>query len=477
MSEKKPGFWHEMVVGTALGVGMIGSAEGQPPVLKEPPAKVQTVEQAPPRRVVEVAAPADKEAEKKAVLHCLKILRDCQLDNGAIDLRSKWNPKDPEQLELAKKEYEENKAAWDRAQAKMKRKEGEKAIEYPAFDPAMKDSIRVVSYFSNFAAMGMLSAYEHHTKDQGDLERVAKWLKFYNQAQNPKIGIVPDYHGSRTNPENPIHVSDQIDSVDAYASTHLQLVERYSRLVDGCNPANKLKCEKIVASEDILKAAKRSLSAIESCLKEDGLTIARHGVEDVSVEYPVKFLMDNIEVYGGLVAGERYFRKAGAGKEADRCKEIYTKLGEELKKYWQKDEKHFAWAIQNPEGMRSFDTGLDEPYPHGMANQYGLAWVANGKEQKELWSKMQEQFKLTPSDHTLFDEALPIARSYMISLRQADGNEAKWREALLKQMQEMPAHRNAHIVGIAMLAAMEQGKWMDNVIDGPKALEKKAPSK
>jgi hypothetical protein len=489
MSEKKPGFWREMVVGTAIGAGMVGGAEGQPPALKEPPAKVQTVEQAPPpRRVVEAAAPADKEAEKKAVLHCMDILRNCQLENGAIDLRSQWNPGDKEQMEYSKAEYDENKAEWDKRQAGIKRGEGEKAPAYPAYDPKKKDSIRVVSYFSNFAAMAMLSGYEHHTKDQADLEYVSKWLSFYNRAQDPKIGIVPDHHGSRTNPEKKIHPTDQIDSVDAYASTHLQLLERYARLTDECSPANKLKCEKIVASADNLKAARLSLKAIEACLKEDGLTIARNGIEEkvkegdqvvtkeVLKEYPVKFLMDNIEVYAGLRAGERYFKQAGATKEADRCKEIYTKMGEELKKYWQKDEKHFAWAIQG-DGVadRTFDTGLDEPYPHGMANQYGLAWVANdAKEHKELWAKMQKDFKLDPADHKVFDEAMPIARSYMISLALKDGNEARWRATLLKQMDEMPAHRNAHIVAIAALTAMEQGKWMESILDSPKQAEKKS---
>jgi uncharacterized protein affecting Mg2+/Co2+ transport len=465
-------FLKDLLVGGAIVTGLGGTGPTQTYAEQnEPPVAKPAPEDKAPR-------PAVDAAEKKAALHCMQLLRDCQLENGAIDIRTQWNPKSEEDQAVAKEAYEENKAAWERAQAKLPKKDGEKKAEYPAFDPTKRDGIRVVSYFSNFAAMGMLAGYEHHTKDQADLERVAKWLAFYNKAQDPKIKIVPDYHGSRSNPENKFHVSDQIDSIDAYASTHLQLVERYTRLTEACNPANQLKCEKIVPAESNLKAAKASLQAIEACLKADGLTIARHEVPDVVPEQPVKYLMDNVEVYAGLKAGERYFRKAGATKEADRCKEMAGKMGEELKKYWQKEEKHFAWAIQG-EGLddRTFDTGLDDPYPHGMANQYGIAWVANGKEQKELWEKMQKDFKLNPDDHKVFDEAMPIARSYMVSLALKDGNEEKWRSTLLKQMEEMPASRNAHIVGIAMLTAMERGKWMDAVIDGPAVAEKKGPGR
>ncbi len=474
MSDKKPSFWREMIVGTALGASAIGGVEAQPPAGKEPPAKVRTVEEAPPpRRVDDKASSPDAAAEKKAVLHCMQIVRDCQLENGAIDLRTQWNPKSEEDQAVAKEAYDENKAAWEKAQAKVKRKDGEKAPEFPAFDPTKRDGIRVVPYFSNYMALGLMAGYEHHTKDIKDLERAAKWVAFCNKIQDPKTGIMHDHYGSRS--QEKFYKSEDLDSVDAYASTNLQVIERYSRLVAKCDPMDKLKCEKIAPPADVLKAAKLSLKAIELCLKEDGLTVARPEVGE-KAEYPVKFLMDNIEVYGGLVAGERYLRGAGATKEADRCKEIYTKIGVELKKYWQAEEKHFAWAIQDPAGERSFDTGLEDPYPHGMANQFGLAWVANGKEQKELWTKMQKDFKLDPKEHKVFDEAMPIARSYMISIALKDGNQEQWRKTLLKQMEEMPASRNGHIVGIAMLAAMEQGRWMDNILDGP-VPAKKGPSK
>jgi hypothetical protein len=428
----------ELALGSALAVSpfMGGQAKSQEPVEK-PPAVAQDNVDAPKQD-------ADAIAHEKAVRNCVELMHGCQLPNGAIDLRTHWNPKDAADREQAEIEVERN------------------VLPKEKLDYEHRDSIRVVPYFSNYAALGMISAYESVTHDVKDLEYAAKWMKFYADEQDKETGYIHDYHGSRH--QGTFIKSEEIDSVDAYASTYLQLAERYSEALKKCTPEEREKLNEILPADKLMEASKLCVKAIESVVDTDGLTWAKP-------DWPVKYLMDNVEVYGGLISGANYFEAQGVKSESKKCRDMAKEVGKNLSEYWRADEKHFAWAKQ---GDFHWDTGLDEAYPHGLANLYALPWIPEKPEEKhvKLWEEMKEKFKPEEPGYKNVDETAPLDRWLMSAIALKDPDVEKWKERLTEQMTEFPKHRNVHRLGIATLAALEGREWMHSIAQPEKDVEK-----
>ncbi|MGB9887130.1 MAG: hypothetical protein ACPLRW_09045 [Moorellales bacterium] len=129
---------------------------------------------------------------------------------------------------------------------------------------------RVNPYFANFAALALL-------EDPLGFPAVERYLEWYRRHLR-KDGTIPDYHYQPDRPPRP----SAPDSEDAYAGTYLSLVARYHRRT---------------GRTDWLRAhlpeVKRVAGVIVRLMDRDGLTFAR-------ADHPVKFLMDNCEVYRGL---------------------------------------------------------------------------------------------------------------------------------------------------------------------------------
>ena len=117
-------------------------------------------------------------------------------------------------------------------------------------------------------------------------------MHFYATNQDKTTGYIHDFKGSIS--KGTFTKSGQIDSVDAYASTFLQLADNYLREMKTMGPMQQRALEKILPPEELLGAAKLSLKAIESVKDKDGLTWAKP-------DYKVKFLLDNVEVYAGSI--------------------------------------------------------------------------------------------------------------------------------------------------------------------------------
>lgn len=119
-----------------------------------------------------------------------------------------------------------------------------------------------------------------------DVRRVERWLLWYADNQeadgtiSDRVGTVASYgsNGHR-------------DSTDSYAATFLMAARRYQKAIQG-QPAAK-----------ILRAARLAFGAIADVMQPDGLTIAKPG-------YGMKYLMDNVEVYGGLTEGQPCLRQS-----------------------------------------------------------------------------------------------------------------------------------------------------------------------
>ena len=303
------------------------------------------------------------------------------------------------------------------------------------------DAIRVVPYFANHSALALLSGHAHNARNVDDVKRVARWMAFYAREQDQRTGYITDYKGSRS--LGTFLSSGQMDSVDAYASTFLQVAERCWRETPALAAIQRRELEALLPRATLIHAAALSLKAIESVMDSDGLTWAKP-------DYRVKFLLDSAEVYGGLRAGEAFFAQVGAATEAGKCQRMAQRLGEGLDKFWQQERQHFAWAIlQN--GARQ--DGLKDSYPHALANLGGLAWISG--ESDALWQELKRRF--TPNIHA------PVERWLMAAIGVGDVDVAHWRQRTIDEAGQCTARTNGQRTALLALVLCEGRSWMQSV--------------
>ena len=144
-------------------------------------------------------------------------------------------------------------------------------------------------------------------------------------------------------------------------------------------------------SPKIVQAARLALGAIAAVMQTDGLTIAKP-------DYPMKYLMDNVEVYGGLTEGAAPFESVGDHDEAQKARQMSMRLAAALRRFWSPKHGCFAIALHM---KGKYSVGLEKPYPHGLAQLFALAQVEPGR--TELWREVRKRFK--PGN-----EAMPVER-------------------------------------------------------------------
>jgi len=136
-------------------------------------------------------------------------------------------------------------------------------------------------YFSNLAAMGVVAAKQH-------LDAVENWMCWYVEHLNATDvwninngGTIYDYNVDGQGIETPTH---DADSTDSYAATFLSLARMYFESGD-------------TNAQAYIRSIKTNLENIADVefrtAQADSLTVAKP-------DYPVRYLMDNIEVWRGL---------------------------------------------------------------------------------------------------------------------------------------------------------------------------------
>ncbi|HEY7142539.1 MAG TPA: hypothetical protein VIE44_20790 [Methylomirabilota bacterium] len=371
-----------------------------------------------PSALARAEDPAPAAREQQAVENCLQLIRNCQRPDGAFNMRLEREPSAEE----------------DRQQA---RADGE--------DPAAVyvDTIRVVPYFANHSALALLSGHARHARNVEDVKRAARWIAFYAREQSQTTGYITDFKGSRS--RGTFFSNGQMDSVDAYASTLLQVADRHWTAVSVLAPAEQRELATLLPTGTLVQAAALSLRAIESVTDRDGLTWARP-------DYRVKFLLDSAEVYGGLRAGESLFARVGARSEAARARQLAGKLGPALGQFWQKEPQRFAWAI-TADGARQ--DGFTDSYPHALANLAALAWISG--ESRALWRALQSRF--APDIHA------PVERWLMAAIGVADGDVGAWRQRAVDEALRCTARTNGQRTALLVLALCEGRSWMPSVAE------------
>ncbi len=314
--------------------------------------------------------------------HCLQLIRQCQLPDGAFRMKADGDP------------------------------------------------IWVRPYFGNFAALALLAG-----KNDDDLPRVEAWLQWYADKQLAD-GTINDWEGTVSEGYND---NGQRDSVDSYAATYLLVVDRFHRTA-------KPSPSRFHAS------AKLAFDAI-TLVWDDDLTWAKP-------DYRIKYLQDNVEVYGSLVAAERLFNEMGDVAIAQRAKQMREALGRKLSTFWQESERRFAYAKRQDNAFVIFPGNATQNRETTcMANLAGLAWISS--QDKSPWNDLIKEFSPDRGDAP----QSPIERWYMAAVHAGTPDEARqWRERLVVEtstfrLTNVYIHRPA----ISALALLEGTDWLPGI--------------
>ena len=284
------------------------------------------------------------------------------------------------------------------------------------------DAVWTVPYFSNLAAMALLAANEVRPNAQ-DVSRAGLWLAWYARHQE-KDGTIFDREGTTRSHQS----NGKRDATDSYAATFLMAAWRYQRAL-GKWP-----------SAEIIEAAQKSLAAIEAVTQADGLTIARP-------DYAIKFLMDNIEVHQGLAEGAQFFDSVGLKTEARKARSMAARIAVSLGKYWSEPGQHFAYALDL---KGNFSSGLAQPYPHGLAQLFGLSYLNPSR--PGLWTTVNRTFK--PDQ-----KGIPAERWLIAATRQAEAKEKEVLRLATRKSALNFSHKNVYVERPAMaILALIDGK-------------------
>ncbi|MCC3376576.1 hypothetical protein [Cohnella sp. REN36] len=189
------------------------------------------------------------------------------------------------------------------------------------------DKYKVVPYFTHFGLLGLLEKPENSQTVRNYMDWYFAHLNRSATSTTP-AGSVYDYVVETDKiTETP---TGDFDSTDSYASTFLDVVRKYVEVTGDAAYAQQHK-------SDILLIADAMLSTQQA----DGLTWAKPS-------YPVKYLMDNTEVYLGLEAiewlsGNVFGDEAAVASYRQRKEDVY----DAIQGLWSDTRQTYAYAKMN----------------------------------------------------------------------------------------------------------------------------------
>lgn len=217
------------------------------------------------------------------------------------------------------------------------------------------DRDRVVAYFSNYAVLGLLRAYQV-THQQRYLDASTAWLQWYQSHMNPD-GTVDDYTGTYPNYMD----SHDYDSADSYASTYMLDVWKYATLQHGAPQQQRY-------LSGAYPYVQKAYQALDSVYQADGLTIAKQS-------YPVRFVEDNSETWLGLVANTKLAALAGDAPQAKLSAYLAMRtLYAVRNRFWRPQYNDYANAVFT-DGSVDPSGPLQTWYPDALSNVLPLAIV------------------------------------------------------------------------------------------------------
>lgn len=216
-------------------------------------------------------------------------------------------------------------------------------------DKPVSTNSRVVPYFANFAAQGLVAAFRE-TREPRFLDAAKQWAVWYESHMNPD-GTVCDYTGG----PGAWKSTGDYDSTDSYAATYLELVLAVQRAknVPEWLPARHSK-------------VRQALAAIQLTLQKNGLTTAKPA-------YPVIYLMDNVETARGLRAASEIAAELGELNLREETRSLALKMeAATSQKLWNEAKRNYRVGLKINEAPLN-DTG--RWYPDIMANLMAIGWL------------------------------------------------------------------------------------------------------
>lgn len=217
-------------------------------------------------------------------------------------------------------------------------------------------------YFANWGVYGALLGAPPRSRTQAaDLAK--RWIRWYAGHLN-KDGTIDDYKG----PADALKATGKYDSSDAYAATFLAVCYAYHEQT-GDAPLLFEHWDQV----------RQVAAAVLLTQQKSGLTHARP-------DYPVAYLMDNVEVWYGLNAFTRLCRNMRKKQEQKTYAEEVERVFNAIEQwFWSPTEGHYSWAL-HPNGKR--ESGLDKWYPHQMANLLTIALLPSEERRTALLKRM-----------------------------------------------------------------------------------------
>lgn len=189
-------------------------------------------------------------------------------------------------------------------------------------------STRIEPYFANIAAIGAL----HSGIDSVNVRRWMEWYVARSKDRNPWSlpGAITDYD---VTPNGTLRSSGEADSVDSYAATFVSLAAAAWREGDP-----QLRAYVAGIRGDVERIA----STMDAVSDRDGLTWALPG-------FPLKYLMDNSEVYRGLIdlamlRGEAFGDLTGSMRASSHALTVQAQI---RTRYWDAKRGLFALALDD----------------------------------------------------------------------------------------------------------------------------------
>ncbi len=215
-------------------------------------------------------------------------------------------------------------------------------------------SAAIQPYVANYGAIGLAEA----SAISGDMTYAGvawSWLFWYAAHMDPTTGYVTDYDYA-----NGVETSTgSFDSTDAYAGTFLAAAWDTYAATD--NAANLAK---------LLPAIQLAVKAIESTQESDGLTWA-------TPTYHAKYLMDNAEVYGGLVSAENLARAANDAALVSEATADATSSFAGIQGLWNATTNSYDWARAGADASTDTTTDWTVLYPDAIEQMWAVAWDAS----------------------------------------------------------------------------------------------------
>lgn len=228
----------------------------------------------------------------------------------------------------------------------------------------VEKGVWILPYMANLTCIGLMRA-AYVLNDQETFEIVKKWLKWYASHVQPD-GAVHDYAGGSY--PNYFDTGDY-DSLDSYWATFSYDLWLYAVLT-----------KDIEFVRSLYPAFEKNTKAFLGVWNADGLTIAKP-------HYPVKYSMDNSEVFLGLIAAAKLEKLLGHPEKSEKFVRMAKRnVSGIVEKLWIPYTYCFTCGLTEDTGLL-INRDVHFWYPDGLAQVLVASFVLKPSEENAKWFK------------------------------------------------------------------------------------------